>query len=264
MGVTGTGNGSGGGFISEVEYPSNNANLTENGKLLIVSDAGSALTVDSSLEVEGSFFYVVNVSGSTITFEGDTIPNTNKIGYVYNPAGSDWVRFMEDKGATSGFINEVIYTSSNYTVGVSAVQLVVDTAGVIITPDSALNAAPNFFYISNTSDGYITFEGNSIGPANKIGFVYSDTNSAWEIFMRYNGTIVASTSHLVGFGSKVNDDDPAQTDFFMDVHVLLPDVEIDISKYNLFFNDGTPSWKILASGVEVHSVSAKDVIITTP
>lgn len=259
VGVTGEGNGSG--FISSVIYSTLDQELTEDGKLVFVAQSGSELTAHADITSDDSFFYIVNTSGGNISFEGDTIPYPQKVGYVYSPADSGWVRFMTGGQGGTGFISEMIYKSANYTVNTNGMNIVVDTAGVAITPHNDLEVEPNFVYITNSSDGAISFAGVSVTNNSRAGFIYSDTTGEWEIFMK-DSTTVATISHFVGFGSEIDVVDDNVTNYYMDLFPMTTGTVIDIDKYNLFFDDGSPAWRVLNNSVEVHPVATVGTTLT--
>lgn len=264
IGITGTGSGQGGGgFIANVVHPANDAVLTTQGVLVIVDHAGSALTVAPALKVAGNFFYVTNASGANVTFEGDIIPDTHQVGYTWDVAGNEWKRFITEGVDGSGFIETIVYTSTNYTIAAPQQLISVNTAGVSLTTISSIRQQPNFLYITNTSLGDITFHGMAIAPKSRVGVMWSQQKNKWVIFMNDYAQAM-NVSHFIGFAQTPGIVDENETTTWLDIYPLTSGVLIDVTKYNMLFDDGSPSWKIIAGAAEVHTTTTLDLHLTTP
>ena len=263
VGITGTGSGanSGSGFISEIIETSANILITTAGADVIVDTPNVVITPDSSIEEEPNFLYISNNSTGDITFDGHVIPKGTRVGWIYSDDNSAWIVFMDRGENAPGFIQGVVELSVSTELTEAGMNIVVDTGEVVLTTHSSIEVEPNFMYINNISDNAITFAGHTVIAGTRTAFVYSDDASAWIVFMSDSASTTC-LSHCIGFGKQPHPTIPFTDEFFMDIIPLLSNVTIDTTKYNLFFEDGSPAWRVVNTGVDVENVLTAGATLT--
>ncbi len=168
----------------------------------------------------------------------------------------EWVSF----GSGSGFLSKIVNLSSDATLNDSATLYVVESdVDILVTPNNSLKQEPSFFYLNSIGLGNVTIENGSnditILAGSRAGIIYDNTLGGWRVFIVDNGS-TASISHFVGFYSLVNATDSQQVDFFLEIFPITVGGNIDLTKYNLTFEDGTASWRIVAGAVTIEQTAS--------
>ena len=193
-----------------------------------------------------------------------------------NFVGTNWLREnlkpfwtqikQEIQTANDGiptFIDSTEVISTDSTLLRKNSFITVDTANVVLVADQAISVDNTFFYIHNTSIGQITFESIVIQSGSRVGVMYDSATSEWIVFIKNSTTnFTATLSHLVGFFSVEDDNDSNLLTYHFDVIPILDGTTLDTNKYNLLFDDGTPSWVIVSNSPTVqNTLSYESTII---
>lgn len=109
------------------------------------------------------------------------------------------------------------------------------------------------FTVSVLKTGTDTLEGASDAVILQSGEFYKFTNDQsennWKIIMKEVDAVIGTVSHFIGFIL-----DPTDGVFYVDIFALTGNPSIDLSQYNMKFEDGSPAWRILDASVSVSYV----------
>ena len=195
----------------------------------------------------------VNKSVADMLTEAETVPESD-----------NW------ETVTDGSSRSVIPTSAD--LSITALQkgthFLANTGCSNITLPATVGLKDGFTvsisYASTTNmnilvdDNADLIQGVAVVPASIILYeqefyqlTYQESSNTWFITMKEINPIVGEISHLVGFGVD------GSNDMFIDIVALVPNAPAtyDLADYNLAFEDGTDSWKIVTGAVSADTVN---------
>ena len=208
---------------------------------------------------DGDLYSVLQDQGSVIAF------NKKESGaYRFIQATSEWKFVSHVIQGVANFSNEgggaaevvIDRKSSNYTIieDDKGKAIVVDTSAgdVIITmPTITIDNIGFNVYIKNIGDNDVIIQtpnldtvkslsSFSIGAGGQYGFSAETGN--WEDFIKEVPAVQGDVTHFIGFYIE-------DGKLYADIAPVSADEVINLAKYNVLFEDGTPAWKFSSMSI---------------